>query len=64
MADEKAIETFLQKANEKKFGGKKSMKQVLSDYRKWKDGKLDKETTLPKRPTKGRMANAKIKPTT
>lgn len=65
-ADNKALEAFVKKANDKKYEKKKTRKQAFDDYQKWKDGKLDKDTTLPKAPTRGRMAkaNPKPKPTT
>tara|TARA_A200000159_G_scaffold5177_1_gene4790 strand:- start:3806 stop:4009 length:204 start_codon:yes stop_codon:yes gene_type:complete len=60
--NQEALEQFIKKANEKKYAKKKSRKQAFDDFQKWKDGKLDKETTLPKPPTRGRMAKAKAKP--
>jgi hypothetical protein len=62
--DEKALEDFIKKAHDKKYAKKKTRKQAFDDFKKWKDGKLDQETTLPKAPTRGRMAKAKPKPTT
>lgn len=58
------IDQFIKNAMEKKHAKKKTRKQAFEDFRKWKDGKLDKDTTLPKVPTRGRMARAKPKPTT
>jgi|TARA_A200000159_G_scaffold80550_1_gene74611 hypothetical protein len=60
--DEKAFEDFIKKAHDKKYAKKKTRKQAFDDFAKWKEGKLDQETTLPKPPTRGRMAKAKPKP--
>ena len=55
---------FIQNANEKKYAKKKTRKQAFDEFQKWKDGKLDKDTAMPKAPSRGRMANIKLKPTT
>jgi|TARA_R110000796_G_scaffold18960_2_gene57056 hypothetical protein len=60
--DEKALEDFIKKAHDKKYAKKKTRKQAFDDFRKWKDGKLDQETTLPRPPTRGRLASANPKP--
>lgn len=59
-----AIELFIKKAQEQKTGKKKPIKQAYDEFQRWKDGKLDKDTTLPRPPTRGRMASMKIAPTT
>ena len=46
------LEAFVKRANEKKYAKKKSRKTVFEDYKKWKDGKYDQETGLPKPPTR------------
>jgi hypothetical protein len=55
---------FIQNANEKKYAKKKTRKQAFDEFQKWKDGKLDKDTAMPKAPSRGRMAKIKPKPTT
>lgn len=61
-ADEKALEAFVKKANAKKYDKRKTRKQAFDDFQKWKDGKLDKDTGLPKPPT--RLRRPPTKPTT
>ena len=50
--DVKAFEDFIKKAAQKKYGKKKTRKQAYDDFQKWKDGKVDKDTTLPRPPTR------------
>lgn len=50
--DVKAFEDFIKKASQKKYGKKKTRKQAYDDFQKWKDGKVDKDTTLPRPPTR------------
>lgn len=59
-----AIDLFIKKAQEQKTGKKKSVKQAFDEFQRWKDGKLDKDTTLPRAPTRGRMASIQVAPTT
>ena len=46
------LEAFVKKAMEKKHAKKKTRKQAFDDFQKWKDGKYDKDTGLPKPPTR------------
>lgn len=46
------LEAFVKRANEKKYAKKKSRKTAFEDYKKWKDGKYDQETGLPRPPTR------------
>lgn len=50
--DQSAIEDFIKKAAQKKYGKKKTRKQAYDDFQKWKEGKVDKDTTLPRPPTR------------
>ena len=44
------LEAFVKKAHAKKYSKKKTRKTAFDDYKKWKDGKYDKDTGLPKPP--------------
>ena len=46
------LEAFVKKAMQKKHAKKKTRKQAFEDFQKWKDGKYDKDTGLPKPPTR------------
>jgi len=61
---EKRWAGFIKKANDKKYAKKKTRKQAFDEFQQWKAGKLDKDTALPKAPSRGRMARIKPKPTT
>ncbi len=62
--DANRFDAFIKKANDKKYAKKKTRKQAFDEFQKWKDGKLDKDTAMPKAPSRGRMAKIKPKPTT
>lgn len=46
------LEAFVKRAMAKKQAKKKTRKQAFDDFLKWKDGKYDKDTGLPKPPTR------------
>lgn len=50
--DQSAIEDFIKKCSQKKNAKKKTRKQAYDDFQKWKEGKVDKDTTLPRPPTR------------
>lgn len=50
--NQETIEQFVKRANAKKNAKKKTRKQAFEDYQKWKDGKYDQETGLPRPPTR------------
>jgi len=50
--DQNALEEFVKKAAQKKFSKKKTRKQAFDDFQKWQEGKVDKDTTLPRPPTR------------
>lgn len=52
MVNEEALAEFVKKANAKKHAKKKSRKTAFEDFKKWKDGKYDEETGLPRPPTR------------
>ncbi len=49
---QEALEAFVKKANEKKYAKKKTRKVAFDDFKKWKDGKYDKDTGLPRPPSR------------
>tara|TARA_R110000803_G_scaffold33454_2_gene73264 strand:+ start:178 stop:345 length:168 start_codon:yes stop_codon:yes gene_type:complete len=50
--NQSAIEDFIKKSSQKKNAKKKTRKQAYDDFQKWKEGKVDKDTTLPRPPTR------------
>jgi hypothetical protein len=58
--DEDKFGVFLKKSHDKKYARKKTRKAAFDDFQKWKDGKVDHDTTLPRPPARGKRR----KPTT
>ena len=45
-----AIESLVKKLERNRKVKKKTKSQALRDFQNWKDGKVDRETTLPRPP--------------
>jgi hypothetical protein len=50
--NQEALEEFVKKASKDKHQKRKTCKQAFDDFQKWKEGKVDKDTTLPRPPTR------------
>jgi len=56
--DTSKFDAFIKKANDKKYAKKKTRKQAFNEYQAYREGKLDKDTALPRPP--GRMRGKAI----
>jgi len=57
--DIEALEAFIKKAGEKKYGKKKTRKKAFEDYQKYRLGLHDPETGVERIPTRLRKAAPK-----
>jgi|MDTG01.3.fsa_nt_gb hypothetical protein len=62
--DTSKFDAFIKKANDKKYAKKKTRKQAFNEYQAYRDGKLDKETAMPRPHGRMRGKTIKLVPTT